>query len=533
MRPLPGSEDPSNEPSQIFWSPDSRFVVFHSLSGGKIRKLDISGGSPQTLCDARVAVGFAWNTDGLILFGSSFDALKRVSAAGGVATPMTVLDASRKETGHRWPQFLPDGHHFLYHRASANPQYTGIYVGSIDAKPEEQSLKPLLISDREGLYAAPQNGGMGQLLFLRESTLFAQPFDAGRMELRGDAVRVADQVGSYPLRAYGMFSISQTGVLVYRVDTAAGAVQLTWVDRQGKAISTVGEPGTYTMARLSPDGTRVAVTKLGQLVGNRDIWVLDIRGNSTRLTFDPARNDFPVWSPDGKNIAFSSNREGHMDLYRKAADGSGEPTLLLTSDQDKNPYSWSPDGRYLIYGSAEPKNAGRAVNVLGQTYLDLWILPLGGDQKPIPFQRTGFNHFKGVFSPNGRWIAYGSNLSGAYEIYVSPFSPNAGASSATGSKAPISKGGGVYPVWRADGKELFYITLTNQQMAVSVSTGETFQYGGPRLLFRAPPAVLSIGTINDGDISPDGKRFLYTAPSALSAVGPFTVVLNWQAALKK
>ncbi|HSR06836.1 MAG TPA: protein kinase [Bryobacteraceae bacterium] len=525
VRPLTGTESPNNLPAPVFWSPDSRFIAFSTGAGGaspgQLKKLDISGGPPQTLCDVASAIpGGAWNRDGVIVFGSNNGALTRVSAAGGIAAPITVLDAARKESQHRWPQFLPDGRHFIYFRNSATPEFRGMYVGSIDAKPEQQSLKPLLLTDRQAVYSVPANGGPGRLLFLRDSTLFAQTFDPGRLELTGEAVPVADQVSSFVPANAGLFSVSETGVLAYRVGPGGSLDQLTWFDKQGKPAGTLGGMGSYGNAAISPDGARVAAVQYDTQLGNSNIWVMDIaRGTSTRLTFNQGSDDNPVWSPDGKTIAYRSNHGGHADLYQKPADGSGEERLLLKSDQDKTPTSWSHDGRFLLYASVDIK-----------TRDDLWVLPVDGVQKPYPFLRTEFREGAGSFSPDGRWIAYASDESGSPEIYVRPFSPTASGGSASGGKWLVSNGDGVLPRWRGDGKELFYIALSQfQQMAVDVTADKTFQAGVPRRLFTAPQFLFSYS------VSSDGKRFLFPAigGAGANAQTPFTVVTNWQAALKK
>jgi Tol biopolymer transport system component/predicted Ser/Thr protein kinase len=525
VRPLTGTESPNNLPAPVFWSPDSRFIAFSTGSGGsspgQLKKLNISGGPPQTVCDIASAIpGGTWSRDGVIVFGSNNGALTRVAAAGGIAAPITLLDVSRKESQHRWPQFLPDGRHFIYFRNSATPEFRGMYVGSLDVKPEQQSLKPLLLTDRQAVYSVGVNGGPGRLLFLRDSTLFAQPFDPGRLELTGEAVPVADQVGSFVPANAGLFSVSETGVLAYRVGTGGALDQLTWFDAQGKSTGTLGEMGSYADPAISPDGARVAVTQYDSGLGNSNIWVMDIaRGTSTRLTFNQGSDDNPVWSPDGKTIAYRSNHGGHGDLYQKPADGSGQERLLLKSDQDKTPTSWSRDGRFLLYTNIDLK-----------TRDDLWVLPLEGEPKPIPFLRTEFREAQGRFSPDGRWIAYTSEESGNPEIYVRPFSPTASGDSASGGKWLVSNGGGAEPNWRGDGKQLFYIPpFQLQQMAVDVATDKTFQAGVPKRLFAAPQYLTSAA------VSTDGKRFLFPAigGTGASTQTPFTVVTNWQAALKK
>jgi predicted Ser/Thr protein kinase/Tol biopolymer transport system component len=275
VRPLVGTER-ANAP--IFWSWDSRFIAFSTgaaggVGGGQLKKLDVSGGPAQTICDLPAAVqGGTWNRDGVIVFGTNNNGpIQRVSAAGGVATPVTVLDASRKETGHRWPQFLPDGRHFLYQRTSTDPAFAGIYVGSIDTKPEGQSLKPVLLSDRQAAYTPSLTGGRGDLLFLRDTTLFAQPFDPANSELSGEAVPVTDQVGSFAPGFAGLFSISENGVLAYRAGTSGSLEQLTWVDLQGKAIGTLGDKGHPANPAVSPDGTLIAVSQFDVQRGNSNI----------------------------------------------------------------------------------------------------------------------------------------------------------------------------------------------------------------------------------------------------------------------
>jgi Tol biopolymer transport system component/predicted Ser/Thr protein kinase len=514
-RPLPGTDTSAQTPPAS-WSWDSRYVIF--TANNKLKKIDTQGGPPQTLADVPGNLnGAAWNRDGVILIGivpGPGGPLLRVPASGGVAAPATALD--KGETGHRWPQFLPDGRHFLYQRVSSDANKMGVYVGSIDAKPGEQSLKRLLASDRQAYYAVSSSGGPGYLVFLRDSTLMAQPFDPAKMELSGEPTAIAEGVDSFGRATYGLFSVSNTGTLVYRGRTVS-RMSLTWFDQQGNPGGTLGEPGEYANPAVSPDGTRVAVA-LGP-ISSRDIWILEMsRGRVTRFTFDPTREDDPVWSPDGKSIVFSSDRSGRMDLYIKSADGSGEERLLFKSDQFKTPTSWSTDGQFLLFTSVSPK-----------TDADIWALPMQREANPISVLQTPFAESMGHFSPDGRWIAYASLESGTYEIYVRPFSPEA-RGGAAGAKSIVSNGGtSLYPRWRADGKELFYTAPNLQQMAVDTDTSKGFQAGTPRLLFAAPPPLNDVGW----DLAPDGRRFLFVAAPRGARTVPFTVVVNWAAALKK
>jgi eukaryotic-like serine/threonine-protein kinase len=514
VRALPGTETTILPPAS--WSYDSRWVVFALLEGGKIRKMDIQGGPAQNLADFPGALnGAGWNSDGVIIAGSSDEGepILRIPAAGGQAIPVTSLAPG--ETGHRWPQFLPDGKHFLYERVSSDPAKAGVYIGSIDVQPKEQSMQRLLASDRQAYYAPSPGGGTGHLIFLRQTTLMAQSFDPNKMTLSGEPSAIVDGVDSFALRNYGLFSVSNTGTLVYRGGGAGTQPMLTWFDRQGNPAGTLGDTGDYSSPAISPDGSRVAVAMGPE--ATRDVWILDVaRGTSTRFTFDPARDDAPAWSPDGKNIAFSSNRGGQMDLYVKPADGSGEEKLLLKTDEQKYVESWTPEGRFLLFTSAGPK-----------TRADMWALPFPGEAKPVSLLQTQFDEGSARVSPDGRWLAYGSNESGNFEIYVRPFAPEAPAG--TGAKWLVSKGGGVTPGWRSGGKELFYLGLGSQMMAVDIDTSKGFQAGTPQRLFNAPSEALTAGW----DLAPDGKRFLFVAPPGAGRTIPFTVVLNWAAGLKK
>jgi serine/threonine protein kinase len=511
-RPLPGTEGAFVPAS---WSWDSRYVVFTSLDGNKLKKVDIQGGPPQTLADLPNQInGAAWTRDGVIIAGiAGSHQLFRVSASGGVATPATVL--AQGETRHLWPQLLPDGRHFLYLKVSADPNKMGIYVGSVDSKPEEQSQQRLLATNRQAYYAPSTNGGPGHLIFLRDSTLMAQPFDPGKLQLSGEPAAIADGVDSFTGASYGLFSVSDTGALVYRAGAGSKLVT-SWFDQNGKPSGTLGEPGEYANPAISPDGTRVAVA--AGTLGSRDIWILDVaRNSSTRFTFDPANDDDPVWSPDGKNIVFSSNRKGETRLYIKPSDGSGEERLL--TDQPGVPTSWSKDGRFLLFTSASPKTGG-----------DIWVLPnsglASGDAKPMPLLATQFSEEGAQVSPDGRWIAYTTNESSASDVYVRPISAEGNGS---GAKWLISKGLSIYPRWRSDGKQIYYASPNLDLMAVDIDTSKGFQAGTPRRLFTAPPPLLNIGW----DMTADAKRFLFITTPNGGRPAPFTVVLNWAAGLKK
>ena len=500
----------------FFWSPDSRFIGFQS--GGKLAKIEISGGPAQTVCDVQgTIVGGAWNREGVIVFADNTRGLMQVSAAGGVASPLTTIDPSRKEIVHVLPSFLQDGRHFLYERTSSTPENSGVYIGSLNTKPEEQNSRRLLASTSGPVYVPSSDSDSGQVLFLRQGTLMAQPFDARRLELSGEAVPVAAQVGSFI--DYGFFSASSNGVLVYR--TGAGLdYELTLLDRHGRVLGTVAEPGRYNSIALSPDGRRVAVSRTNpESTPSWDVWLLDLERNmSTRLTYNQVRATFPVWSADGSSVIFGSIHGGETNLYLKSASGAGDQQLLLKSTGgEQYATSSSRDGRFLLYTVENP-----------QTKSDLWVLPLEGDRKPAPFLRTEFNETSGQFSPNGRWIAYTSDESGRDEIYIREFS--SGSAQGSGDAAGrwlISKGGGTGPRWRGDGKELFYVASDGKLMSVDISPKPVFEAGAPRPLFQLPPGFIGV------EVTADGRRFLIGVPAAQRASAPITVVLNWQTALKK
>ena len=513
-RPLAGSETVSVAPPP-FWSPDSRFVAFDA--GGKLKKLDVSGGPPQTLCDLPgVGVGGSWNRDGDIIVGNTAGGVLRVRDTGGTASPVTALDRSRKEEFHLIPTFLPDGRHFVYLRVSPSaPEAGGTYIGTLDAKPDAQTAQRLLPYEVGLTYTAANDSGPDHLLFLREGTVMAQPFDAKRLALAGDPVPVAQNVGSF--RDGAFFSTSANDVLVYR--TANTDFQVSWFDRQGALSGRASEPGLFRAAALSPDGARAVVSRTNPQDGAKaDLWLLDLTrgGGTTRVTFGTGMAEFPIWSPDGKRIMFTFN---NSTLYQKLASGEGDDKEVLRSNSAGviKATGWSPDGRFLLYTVAGSIT----------TLFDMWVLPSDGP-KPVPFLQTRFLEEQGRFSPNGRWVAYISDQSGASEVYVRTFTSDfSGGSASGGGSVRVSRGGGTAPRWRGDGNELFYLAPDGKMMAVEVLAGAEFRIGMPAPLFQTPPGAFV------GDVAADGKRFLLVTPVGPSASAPFTVVLNWMSGLKK
>jgi Tol biopolymer transport system component len=526
-RPLAGTE---GGVGALFWSPDSQSIAFWTAPPSyKLKRAEISGGPAQVLCDTpnSPAIG-AWNRDGVIIFHAV--ALSRVPAGGGGCTDLTTLDASPAEASHRFPSFLPDGRHFLYlRRSTRHPENDGIYVGSLDVKPHQQSLKRLMESDSGAVYAPSQDSKSGYLLFLREGTLMARPFNPDRLEFGGDAVPIAEHVAMPINPVGGYFSVSATGALAYRTGVSNGAdLRLTWFDRRGNPVGTAPAPfmtaATNVGVSFSPDGGTVAFAHPDVPGGHQDIWLYEFaRGTSTRFTFDPANDTAPVWSPDGKQIVFASERDGVGDLYRKASNNAGAEEPLFKSNERKTPSDWSRDGRFLLFQSVGPGSGP-----------DIWYLPMtgangvqAGTARPEVYLKTQFAELNARFSPDGRYVAYTSDETGKPEVYVRPF-PNA-----AGGKWMVSKEeGGRLPSWRRDGKEFFYETLSGTRlMAVDVSLQPVFQARGvPKVLFDSPPGPIAY------DVSADGQRFIklgVPSENPNPSPSPITIVLNWQAGLKK
>lgn len=498
------------QPPPFFWSPDSRYVVF-SNAGPKLKKADIQTGAVEDICDKPgPPVGGSWNQDGVIIFGSTFQGLWKVAASGGTAVPLTTLDASRKERQHELPSFLPDGKHFIYLRVAADAEQTGIYVGSIDDPPERQNERLMLKTGYGASYVPASDSSPGRLLFLQSGTLMAQGFDPEKLELLGSPNVIVEGVGT--VYETGYFAASKN-LLIYRPPSTSRVAQYIWLDRQGKGIGKAGEPGTLGVARVSNDGKLLAYERAPKADGDDDIWVLDIvRDTSSRVTFGQGISVSPVWSPDGRDIAYGGQRgHGAFDLYRKAADGSGQEELLFKSNDDKRPFSWSHDGRFLIYG-ASPDRA---------THENLWVLPMQGEHKPFPLSQTKFAETGGQFSPDGRWVAYSSDETGRYEVYVKEFKDSAEAI-VSGGKWTISNDGGRAPKWRADGKELYYVNPNREMIEyVDIDTAKSLSAGVPRSLFALPNTIVGVG------MAGDAQRFLYASPVEQNGVETLTVVVNW------
>ena len=485
-----------------FWSADSRSIGFFTISGtsGGLRRIEARGGPTQLVANSAGATGGAWGPDGTILFSdAAVTSLRRVNSTGGSVEVATKPAAT--STGHRHPQFLPGGRDFLFFSGGAD-DLRGVYLGSR----ESSEVTRLVASDSKGVYLPS-----GWLLFVRQGVLYAQRLDLARRTVIGETVRVANSVAFEPISGAAAFSVSDTGVIAYRMGSSSGT-RLSWFDRAGNSLGVVGAPDQRGLSnlRLSPDGRRVAVERT--LENETDLWLLDstrqmrfTRGSSGNIT------RFPVWSHDGGRIAFIGSGAGSVRISVKASTG-GDEEVLFESPAVKVLTDWSPDARFLMYYVPDPK-----------TGTDLWVLPLEGQRVPFTFLKTEANELSGQFSPDGHWVAYQSSETGRYDIYVRPFP-------GPGGQFPISTAGGVHPRWSPDGKELYYIAPDAKLMAVPISaTATTFEPGPPTALFqtrRVGGGSNVVGRGHQYDVAPDG-RFLINVEAG-GGTPPITLLFNWK-----
>jgi Tol biopolymer transport system component/predicted Ser/Thr protein kinase len=498
-----------------FWSPDSRTLGF--FDEYKLKRIDASGGAPVTICDVTNARGGAWTPDGTIIFspGPSLP-LFCVPAAGGVPAPLTTLDIARRENSHRWPSMLPDGKHFLYFArttaSGAQDEGDAVFVASIDLKMN----KLLVHASSNASYAS------GYLLYARGTNLVAQRFDEGSLVLKGEPATVAEGISYDESTLHGLFTASQTGVLVYQTGTVQLGSRLLVYDRNGRQTGAIGERAEILLPRLSLDGRKVVCDIYDFHAHNTDLWIFDlVHGFKSRFTFSPSYERYPLWSPGGEHVVFNSNGGGISDIYQKSSNGAGSEEPLLKTSEDKIPLDCSPDGKLLLYQVyAGPK-----------TQSDLWILPLGNSgpdatPKPYPFLQTEFNEYDGRFSPDGRWVAYTADESGRNEVYIRLLSDSAGS-----GRWQVSIAGGTGPRWRGDGKEMFYISPDNTIMAAEIQLKtSTAEVSDVRRMFEVPLIVHII--YPSYDVAADGNRILVNVQYGSQNQSPLTLVLNWDAALK-
>ena len=498
-QPMPFTEDASYP----FWSPDSRYIGF--FAQGKLKKIAATGGPAQSLCDVPNSRGGSWSRDDVIVFspnGGGGVAIQRVSAAGGVPS-----DITKTKGDYKHPVFLPDGRHFLYLASNASEK-NGVHVASLDGTEDRR-----LLADVSSVTLAP-----GYLLFVRENTLMAQPFDVQKAQTSGDVFPVIEGVSLTTNSTYAPVTASDTGTLLYSTGGVTGGRQISWLDRNGKLLSLVGAPGIVISPAVSPDEKTVAFSR-GNSTG-QDILLRDLaRGTDIRLTADASQNLGPFWSPKGDFIAFTSDRGGgQYRMYRRAASGAGKDELLVSSTNSNFVTQWSRDGRFIVYTE------------LSKGKTDIFVLPTleSADRKPMVFVNTEFNELLGQLSADSRWMAYTSDESGQKEVYVRPFPPAEG-------RWKISTAGGEQPRWRGDGKELFYVAADGKLTAVPVKAWAgpkpSFEPGTPMALFD--PHITNTAQLFQYDVTADGKRFLVDTNVATASSVPLTVVVNWNTGQKK
>ena len=488
-----------------FWSPDGNFLAY--FGGGKLKKIEATGGPSLIICDAAAGRGGTWNSKDVIVFSpKAAGGLSRVVATGGVPTPLTQVDTSVSGASHRWPFFLPDGNTFLYTTllpGQSSSQGNAVFIASLDS-----AMNKVLIH-------VPSNAAFfaGNLLYVSQTTLLARPLDLEKYEVTGDARALAEIVQFSDARLKANYSLSNNGILIYQPVTSS-TTQLALFDRNGNQIQTVGDKLPAFRGALSPDGKKTAIDPRDPEKNNSDIWLSEIsRGVTTRFTYDASDDIVPLWSPDGSEILFSSNRTGTFSLYRKSLSGTSSEELLLDAKREAFATHWSVDGRFVVLSTRA--NSGAK--------WDLWVLPMFGERKPLPFLQTEFNEWLGVFSPNARWIAYQSDESGRYEIYVRSFPDST-------SKGQISTRGGTGPVWLEGGNEMLYRSPDRKMISVSLrQTGRTLEVISERVLFEWEPR----GIVNVTDVSSTGERMLATVAGSRQVIAPPALVTNWDAELRK
>jgi eukaryotic-like serine/threonine-protein kinase len=483
-----------------FWSPDNQWIGFFTTAG-KLKKIEVARGPAITICDAPAGRGGTWSRNDVIVYAVNGSGLFRVSGAGGtpIQVSRTNVGSDRSpEPGHRGPWFLPDGRHFIYTARAIDSEDTRIYVADIESADHMKERRAVLSVDSNAIYVPP-----GYLLFVRDRTLMAQAFNAASFQIVGNAVPLAEGVDFHNTSTYA-FSASNTGVIAYL--SGARDAQMTWFDRAGQPLGTIGPTGELRWAAISPDGSTIAYVRMDEQSSFPDIWLHDlITHTDSRFTFGPFANQFPVWSPDGGQLAFSSTIPGNISIYKKTITGAGDKETL---DNDGTPHfkhasDWSRD--YLIEE---------------RTQSDIWLVPMKGEKKPFPYINTEFTEIDPVLSPDGQWLAYSSDATKRSEIYIEAFPTRS-------VRWQVSANGGSLPRWSRNGKELYFIAPDRKLMAVEID-------GGPKLVRGVPKPLFETHLPTNGryDVSKDG-RFLIPTQIESTGTVPLTVIVNWTADLTK
>jgi Tol biopolymer transport system component len=489
-----------------FWSPDGRRIGFFAVGEGKLKIIDALGGTPQTLCEALTTLPVGtWNRANIILFSSrnagSNLGIYRVAVSDGKVASVKIVQQAGSRVAYEFPEFLPDGQHFLYLTESSDSREQGIYVGSLD-HPDGK----LLVNATSNAFFA-----RGYVLYRSGDTLMAQVFDERRLELVGEPIPVAHSVATNNARRT-IFSVSGDTLAYRRVVDR----RLVWFDRSGRQSAPITMATNDSDPALSPDESRLAVSRRDPTTGRTAIWVVDLhRGIASRVTFEPTEAQAPIWSPDGRRLAFMMGNE----IHEKDASGGGSDRLLVKAVNRGAPLDWSPDGRFLLYTRPGSKLFAMPISNRGGTVESL----------ELPFQFSSATLARAAFSPDNQWIAYTSDESGMDEVYLRRF-PNGDG------KSQVSSHGGSEPQWRGDGNELFYLGADGELMAVSIRLqGATSEVGSPVSLFKTNATGVALGIVgrNQYRVTRDGQRFLVNQPGQQGFSAPITVVLNWTASLQR
>jgi Tol biopolymer transport system component len=479
-----------------FWSPDNRSLGF--FASGVLKRVDLTGAPPQMLAPAPNGRGGAWNRDDVIVFSPNTNGgLIRVEASGGSASAVTSMSQDRADTSHRWPQFLTDGRRFICFVRSNDRLKEGIYLGSVGS----DELKMLVQASYGAVFAPPDH-----LLYVADSSLIVRRLDEARGRLDGTGVVVSDDVGRSS-NFYAAVSVSQTGVLAYAKNAADA--ELAWIDRSGQRVAALAPPGRYVDFQLSADGTRTAVAAVDAGAESSDIRIFTANRSAARLTAGRATDASPVWSPDGRWIVFRSNRDRVHDLYKRASAGPADEELFVRMGTGVYPTDWSLDGRTVVYHTRSS----------GESGWDIWGAPWADPAARRPMLRTPFNEVQGQLSPDRQWLAYTSDESGTWEVYVQSLThPD--------QRRQLSSSGGSDPKWRRDGKELFYVSDDRWLMAVAPHGGATAK-AAPERLFQMRGSQHVAPFLSAYDTAPDASRFLVRVPLESARTTPLQLKANW------
>jgi Tol biopolymer transport system component len=503
-RPLAGTEGGVSP----FWSPNSQYIGFFLSVQGQLRKIEASGGPARTICQAQVDSAPAWGPDNTILFTEVSGGIYRVSADGGTPARLTTPDNSRREMNHYWPEFLPDGRHFLYMSdmfdAEGRRGTPIVYVAAFDGSP----ARPLTSTHSRTVYADP-----GYLLFVHDGALLAQPFDSSALQLTGDAVKLVDGVAFFRTVGTGGFSVSKSDTLVYQ--GSIDEFKLVWYDRSANPSASIWPSQNFASVSLSPDDQELAVEVVDAKIGTSDIWMYEMTGATRKLTTELTSEGMPVWAPGGRTVMFRTERSGPPGLFAKALD-TGVEELLIQDRSPLYPSDWSSDGKWIAYGQ-NPRTTG----------FKLWIKPTSVEGKPVPFSTQAYQEWGAQFSPDSTMVAFVSNESETPEVFVAPVQN-------PGGKEPISIKGGNTPRWRRDGKELFYASTDRRSIwAVPIQT-RPFRKGVPRqLIWLGATAAVNRARDMVYDVDSKGERFLVSFPEDSLGTSRITVLKNWQTLLRR